>query len=165
MEVSLTLADVPPGSYQSWVLVDSLGSLDEGSLGESNNTWGPQAVSVSTVGSSDSADLSVTYLQAFSQPSQSQVLYIIDVTNNGSAAAQDFAVGVFANPSFPPVAPASPDEQVVINSLAPGGTAYLNLTVRSLPQTWWHSYVLADAYNVIDEQSETNNLASSQVLP
>ncbi len=165
MEVSLLLAGVPPGSYQSWVLVDSLASLNEGSLGESNNTWGPEAVSVSTVGLSESADLSVTYLQAFSQPSQSQVLYIVDVTNNGSATAEDFVVGVFANPSFPPVAPASPDEQLVIPSLAPGGTAYLNLTVRSIPQTWWHSYVLADAYNEIDEPSETNNLASSQVLP
>ena len=164
-EVSLSLASVPPGNYQSWVLVDSLASLNEGSLGESNNTWGPEAVSVSTVGSSESADLSVTYLQAFSQPSQSQVLYIIDVTNNGSAVAEDFVVGVFANPSFPPVAPASPDEQVVIPSLAPGGTAYLNLTVRSIPQTWWHSYVLADALDVIAEPSETNNLASSQVLP
>jgi len=164
-ELSLTLNGVPPGSYQSWVLVDSLASLEEGGLGESNNTWGPEAVDVSATGSSDSADLSVTYLQAFTQTSQSQVLYIIDVTNNGSAPAENFVVGVFANPSFPPVAPASPDEQVTISSLAAGGTAYLNLTVRAVPQTWWHSYVLADASNVIAEPSETNNLASSQVLP
>ena len=164
-EVLLSLQDVPPGSYQSWALVDSLASLDEGSLGESNNTWGPELVTLSAGGSSALADLSVTYLQAYAQPSQGQVLYIVDVTNNGSATAQDFVVGVFANPDFPPVAPATPDEQVLIPSLAPGGTAFLNLIVRSMPQTWWHSYVLADAYDVLSEPSETNNLASSQVLP
>ncbi len=165
VEVLLSLEDVPPGSYQSWALVDSLSSLDEGSLGENNNIWGPEQVSVSGVGSADSADLSVTYLQAYSQSSQGQVLYIIDVTNNGSASAQDFAVGVFANPDFPPIAPATPDEQVVIPTLLPGATAYLSLVVRAMPQTWWHSYVLADAFNVVTEPNETNNLASSQVLP
>jgi len=164
-EVFLSLEGVLPGTYQSWVLVDSLGSLDEGSLGESNNTWGPEEVSFSSGGSSQSADLSITYLQAYSQSGQGQVLYIIDVTNQGSAGAEDFVVGVFANPDFPPTAPASPDEHVTISYLAPGGTAYLNFTIRSIPQTWWHSYVLADAYNVLAEPSETNNLASSQVLP
>ena len=73
--------------------------------------------------------------------------------------------GVFANPDFPPVAPATPDEQVTVGSLAAGATEYLSLTIRSVPQHWWHSYVLADAYNSIPEYNETNNLASSQVLP
>lgn len=164
-EVSISLDDVPPGSYQSWVMVDSFASLAEGSLGESNNTWGPEAVSVSGGPSTQSADLSITYLQAYSQSTQGQVLYIVDVTNIGNESADSFVVGAFANPDFPPVAPATADEQVTVPYLAAGGTAYLSITIRSLPQQWWHSYVLADAYNSVAEPNEINNLASSQVLP
>jgi len=164
-EVLISLDDVPPGSYESWVLVDSFASLAEGSLGESNNTWGPEQVSVSGAPSTQSADLGITYLQAFTQSGQGQVLYIIDVTNNGSDTADGFVVGVFANPDFPPVAPATPDEQFTVESLAPGSTEYLSITIRSVPQSWWHSYVLVDAYDSVAEYNETNNLASSQVLP
>jgi len=164
-EVMITLADVPPGSYESWVLVDSFAALAEGSLGESNNTWGPEQVVVSGAPSAQSADLSISYLQAYTQSSQVQVLYIIDVTNNGSEAAGSFVVGVFANPNFPPIAPATPDEQITVESLAPGATTYLSITIRSVPQQWWHSYVLVDAYDSVAEYNETNNLASSQVLP
>jgi len=164
-EVEISLEGVPPGSYESWVLVDSFASLDEGSLGESNNTWGPEQVVVSGGPSTQSADLAISYLQAYTQAGQGQVLYIVDVTNNGSDTAGNFVVGAFANPTFPPVAPATPDEQVSVESLAPGSTAYLSITIRSVPQSWWHSYILVDSYNSVPEYNESNNLGSSQVLP
>ncbi|MBJ93609.1 MAG: hypothetical protein CMP23_03955 [Rickettsiales bacterium] len=164
-EVFIRLENVSPGSYQSWAAVDALGSLYEGDLGENNNYWGPEPVTVSTSGGSSRAELSITYLQAYTQSAQGRVLYIVDVTNHGGEVAEDFTVGVFANPDFPPIAPAIPDEQVTIDSLGPGGTAFLNLAVRSLPSPWWHSFVLVDAFATVEEPNETNNLGSTQVLP
>ncbi len=163
-EVSVELDDVGPGNYQSWLMVDSYDAVSEGGLGENNNVWGPETVSVSGGTGSAGADLSITYLQAYVQSSQNQVLYIVDVTNIGSVEAIGFGVGVFANPGFPPVLPATPDEQLTIASLMPGDTTYLSIALRSVPTGWWQSYVVADVYSAIDEPNETNNTAGFQVV-
>ncbi len=165
VEIPIELSGVVPGNYQSWVLVDSFATLDEGVLGENNNTWGPEPVSLSGGSGPMGSDIAITYLQAYIQQSQAQVLYIIDVTNNGDQAAAPFQVGVFSNPSFPPVAPAIPDEQELVSSLAPGETAYLSIPVRAIPSGFWQSYVLADVGGVLAEPNEFNNLAGFQVAP
>jgi subtilase family serine protease len=164
-EVTVTIYGVNPGTYQSWLLVDSVGSVSEGSLGENNNLWGPEAVTVTGSGDPIGADLSITYLVAYIQESQGQVIYIVDVTNSGDQAAEGFAVGVFSNPEFPPTAPAVPDEQAAVEYLAPGETAYLDVVVRALPEGSWSSWVLADVASAVPEPNESNNLQGFEVAP
>ncbi len=157
--------EATPGNYQSWLMIDSFDNIPEGSLGENNNIWGPEPVQVTSGGGPIGPDLAVTYLQAFVQESQEQVLYIVDVTNTGDEPASAFNVGVFGDPAFPPVAPAYPDEQAYVDVLPAGETAYLDIAIRDMPTTWWTSYVLADVTGTIDEPNEENNLASFQVVP
>ena len=45
--VLVELVGVAPGIYSSWPLADSLGQVDEGSAGESNNSAGPLVLEVS----------------------------------------------------------------------------------------------------------------------
>ena len=162
--VTVNVEGISPGNYSSWLMVDGFNAIPEGSLGENNNIWGPEPVSVSDDGGPIGPDLSISYLQAYVQTNQSQVLYIIDVTNTGDETAENFSLGVYSNPSFPPVAPAAADEELPILSLPPGETAYLSLIVRDLPEDYWQSYVLADRANSIAESNESNNLASFQVV-
>jgi hypothetical protein len=164
-DVTIQLEDVEPGSYLSWVMVDSFDSVAEGSLGENNNIWGPETTQVSGSGGPIGPDLSITYLQAFVQEAQGQVLYIIDVTNTGDQSSNAFSVGVFADPEFPPVAPDHPDEAVEVTQLDAGDTAYLSVTVRDMPDDYWQSYVLVDVGAQVAEPNESNNLASFQVVP
>ena len=69
-QVTISLPDASPGSFQSWVMVDSFNSVVEGSVGENNNIWGPEPVTVSGSGGPIGPDLSISYLQAFVQESQ-----------------------------------------------------------------------------------------------
>ena len=163
-EVTITLPDVTPGTYLSWALVDSFDGVSEGGMGENNNIWGGVPVDVTGSGGPIGPELSITYLDAWVQEPQEQVLFVFDVTNTGDTSAVDFAVGVFANPEFPPVAPAQPDELVEIPELAPGETAYLSKAVRDMPEQWWQSYVLADSWDDIAEPNEGNNLSGIQVV-
>lgn len=162
--VDIELAGVAPGTYQSWVLVDSFGSVPEGNLGENNNFLGPEGVAVSGDAGPVGAELSLTYLQAFPQETQGQVLYIVDVTNTGDEAASDFRVGVYSNPGTAPAPGDTPDELVAIESVGPGETAYLNIVVRQMPDTWWLSWVAVDIDDSVEELDETNNLGSHQVV-
>jgi hypothetical protein len=166
-ETSFVEIDVAasPGTYQSWFMIDSFDSVIEDSVGENNNIWGPEPVQVTGDGGPIGPDLAVTYLQAFVQVAQEQVLYIVDVTNTGDQAATSFHVGVFGDPAFPPVAPAYPDEQVYVDLLPAGETAYLDIAIRDIPQSFWQSYVLADVAGVIAEPNESNNLANFTVVP
>jgi len=163
--VAIDLVGISPGNYQSWIMVDSFDSSFEGNLGENNNLWGPESVSVSGGSGPIGPDLSITYLQAFVQSAQGQVLYIIDVSNTGDEIAESFSVGVYANPSFPPVAPSTADEDLPIPNLGPGDTAYLSVIVRDVPSDYWQSYVLADRGGAVGEPNENNNLATFQVVP
>jgi hypothetical protein len=164
-EIVVRLSGVAPGNYSSWILVDSLAALDEGGLGENNNTWGPQAVEVTGGGGSIGPDLSITYFQVYVQASQGQTLYIVDVTNTGDEAAAAFDVGVFSDLAFPPTVGAAPDELQSVAGLAPGATAPISIVIRSTPSAYWQSYVLVDPDGVVTEPNEGNNLASFSVFP
>lgn len=162
IEIPIPL-EASPGTYTMWALVDSFANVAEGSLGENNNVWGPETVSVSSGGGPIGPELAVTYVQPFVQ--SDQVLYVIDVTNTGDEVAEDFAVGVFADPGFPPAPGDSPDEQQVVTSLSPGGTSTLTIILRALPEDPWQSYVLVDVYDAITEPNEGNNVSGVQVFP
>ena len=157
--------DVPtsPGTFQSWALVDSFANVIEGSMGENNNVWGPQTVSMSGQGGPIGPDVGISYFQAFVQADQ--VLYVVDVTNTGDEEATSFHVGVFSNPGFPPAAGGSPDEVAEVASLLPGDTATLTLELRALPESPWQSYVLADVDGVVTEPNEDNNVSGFLVFP
>ncbi len=163
-EITIQLADVTPGNYLSWALVDSFGSVPEGNMGENNNIWGGVPLEVTGSGGPIGPELTVTYLDAWLQTNQDQVLFVFDVTNTGDSPALDFTVGIFSNPGFPPVAPAQPDELVEVPELGPGETAYLSKPVRDMPEEWWQSYVLADTWDDIAEPNEQNNLSGIQVV-
>ncbi len=164
-EVMVRVPDVTPGTYTSWILVDSLGAVAEGGLGENNNTWGPESVSVDAGGGSIGPDLSITYLQAYVQSSQGQVLYLIDITNNGDEAADAFDVGVYSDLPFPPAVGAPADELESVDPLDPGATAAISVVIRSTPSAFWSSYVLVDPDGVITEPNEGNNLGAFSVFP
>ncbi|GEM_PF-985210 len=164
-EVMVHVPDVTPGTYSSWILVDSLAAVDEGGLGENNNAWGPETVSVTAGGGSIGPDLSITYLQAYVQASQGQVLYIIDVTNNGDETADAFDVGVYSDLAFPPSLGAPADEVESVDPLAPGDTAPISVVIRSTPSAFWSSYVLVDPEGLITEPNEGNNLGAFSVFP
>ena len=161
-EVTIVL-ESSPGTYSSWAMVDSFANVIEGSLGEGNNLWGPQSVTVSAGGGPIGPDVSVSYLQGFIQADQ--VLYIVDVTNTGDEVADNFTVGVFSNPGFPPATGQTPDEVGEVTSLAPGATETLTIIVRALPETIWQSYVLADVDGEITEPNEGNNVSGFLVVP
>ncbi len=161
-EVTIEL-ESSPGTYSSWAMVDSFANVIEGSLGEGNNLWGPQSVTVSAGGGPIGPDVSVSYLQGFIQADQ--VLYIVDVTNTGDEVADNFTVGVFSNPGFPPATGQTPDEVGEVTSLAPGATETLTIIVRALPETIWQSYVLADVDGEITEPNEGNNVSGFLVVP
>jgi hypothetical protein len=163
LAVPIELYDVTPGSYESWVLVDSFASVPEGGFGENNNSFGPRDVVVTGAGGPVGADLAVTYFQAFVQ--DDEVLYIVDIRNNGDQTAIDFALGVFANPSLPPTAPAVPDDEVEVASLSAGETTTWDLRVRQTPDGWWQSYALVDPAGIVLEPNESNNLSSTSVGP
>ncbi len=157
--------DVPtnPGTFQSWAMVDSFANVNEGSLGENNNVWGPETVTLSGQGGPIGPDVGISYLQAFVQTEQ--VLYIVDVTNTGDEEATSFHVGVFSNPGFPPAAGGTPDEVAEVASLLPGDTASLTIELRTLPESPWQSYVLADVDGVVTEPNEDNNVSGFLVFP
>jgi hypothetical protein len=164
-EITVRISGVTPGNYNSWILVDSLGAVAEGGLGENNNTWGPESVSVTAGGGSIGPDLSITYLQVYVQANQGQVLYLIDVTNNGDEVAAAFDVGVYSDLTFPPAVGAPADELEPVASLDPGQTAALSVVIRSTPSAFWSSYVLVDPDGVIAEPNEGNNLGAFSVFP
>jgi hypothetical protein len=164
-EIALRIPGITDGNYSSWVVVDSLGGLDEGGLGENNNVWGPEAVVVAGGGGAVGPDLSITYLQAYVQAEQNRTLYLIDVTNNGDETAAAFDVGVFSDLAFPPVVGAPPDELASVDPLAPGATIPLSVVIRSVPSGFWQSYVLVDTDGEVTEPNEGNNLGAFSVFP
>jgi len=151
------------GTFNSWAMVDSFANVPEGSLGESNNVWGPEAVTVSSGGGPIGPDLAISYLQGFVQADQ--VLYVVDVTNTGDEPANNFSVGVFSNPGFPPTVGQTADEVGSVTSLSPGGTTTLTIIVRALPPSPWQSYVLADLHGTVAEHNEGNNVSGFLVVP
>jgi len=163
--IDIEAAGVAPGVYSSWILLDSYANIPEGSIGENNNVHGPYSVNVSADGGSIGPELSVSYVQAFVQSAQDQVLFIVDITNTGDEPSGEFELGVFSNPTFPPAVGDDPDESLTVDSIPSGETAFLDLTVRSVPESWWQSYVFADHAGDVEELNESNNVASFQVVP
>jgi len=190
--IQVQLSEVGAGQYDSWLLVDSLATNFEGTAGESNNTWGPEAVSVAEravetpgaggssgapgpEGNSDSgssagseasaADLEVTYFEAWSFTEPDEVLYFIDVMNQGSAPSGAFDVAVYGDLQSPPEIMASADVTISVDPLGPGQTDYLSAVIAGLPSPAWTSFVLADVSDVVDELLEANNLGEFLVTP
>ncbi len=163
VELVLQMDDVALGEHQAYVLADSFGGVEEGSLGEGNNLWGPETMELTGDSGPLGPDLGITYLSAFVQADQ--VLYLIDVTNTGDEASGDFELGVFADPGLPPVPPAVPDESFLVSSLGPGEYVSVDLVVRATPEDFWQSWVIADSAGQLAEVNETNNTAGVTVSP
>ncbi|MCO4771338.1 MAG: Ig-like domain-containing protein [Deltaproteobacteria bacterium] len=155
--------ETSPGTFNSWAMVDSFANVAEGSLGEGNNVWGPQAVTITSDAGPIGPDLAISYLQGFVQVDQ--VLYVVDVTNTGDQVSSAFDVGVYSNPGFPPATGQTPDEVAEVTALSPGETETLTIIVRALPESPWQSYVLADIDGSVTEPNEGNNVSGFLVIP
>jgi hypothetical protein len=164
-EVSVSLSGVTPGTFPTWLLADALGGVAEGASGENNNVFGPYTVTVTGADGPVGADLAVTWFTAFVQPEQDRVVYVIDVTNSGDEPSSEAALGLFANPAFPPEAPAVPDEVATVPALLPGETVTESIEIRALPDTLWQSWALIDSDAAISEPNEANNLTGVSVVP
>lgn len=165
VDVELALTGVSLGVHVVYVFADSFGNVEEGAAGEGNNLWGPEDINLDGSTGPAGPDLTVSYLSAFAQDAAGQVLYLLDVTNQGDLASGDFEIGVFADPGLPPVPPATPDESVIWPGLEPGETASLDMIVRSLPDGFWQSWVVVDSAGVVTESNEANNTAGVTVSP
>jgi hypothetical protein len=153
------------GEHTIYVFADSFGNVEEGDGGEANNIWGPEVIDLDGSSGPAGPDLSVSYLSAFPQASAEQVLYLLDITNQGDVAASAFEIGIFADPGLPPVPPASPDESVVWSGLEPGETVSLDVIVRAMPTDFWQSWVVVDSAAAVTESNEANNTAGVTVTP
>ncbi len=192
--IQVQLSEVEAGQYSSWLLVDSLATNLEGTAGESNNVWGPEDLNVTgrvgetpgaggssgspgsdeglgpAAGGSSEApaaavDLAVTYFEAWSFTEPDEVLYFIDVMNQGTEPSGAFDVAVYGDLSSPPESTTSSDASISVGSLGPGQTDYLSAVIEGVPSSSWSSFVWADAADDIDEILEANNLGEFQVTP
>ena len=165
VDVELAVAGTPLGLHTVFVMADSFGNVDEGEAGEANNVWGPEDIDLDGSTGPAGPDLAVTYLSAFAQDAAGQVLYLLDVTNQGDVASSGFEIGIFADPGLPPVPPATPDESVTWPGLQPEETVSLDLVVRALPTDFWQSWVVVDSGAAVTESNEANNTAGVTVTP
>jgi len=180
--VELQLTGVAPGTYSSWLLVDSLGTNFEGQSGETDNDFGPEPVTVHVADDPDieapvapppseahdsGADLVVGYFEGWADQQSDEVLYFIDVTNMGDDPSDSTELAVFTDLADPPTANAGLTAQttVQVGSLAPTETEYLSAVVSGHPDTAWNSYALADSQDSIPELLEDNNYRLFQVSP
>ena len=178
--VQLQLNSAAPGSYSSWLLVDSLATNFEGTAGEQNNTFGPEALTVVDTEESDSEaaadspiasdeglapDLVISYFEGWADTDSDEVLYFIDVTNIGDEAAEASELAVFADLTATPTAGSItlPHSSVQIDSLQPGDTDYVSAVLQGTPDPDWDSYALIDALDSIAELLEENNYREFQV--
>lgn len=173
--LSLTLEGLPEGSHDSWVLVDSLGVVDEGSSGESDNVEGPLSLQVEAPPEDDpdiedppvsgTPDIQVLWLEGFTVPSPDAVFYFIDLQNLGDAATGPFELAVYGDQAAQPESSAVADDLVEVSSLEPGEIAYLTAEIPGVVTSDWSSWVLADPANTVEESDEGNNALGAIVSP
>jgi hypothetical protein len=166
--LNFMFGDVPLGEYSSWLLVDSLGVVEE--LDEDNNVAGPLDLTVETVdpGSVDPEgvpDIELLWLEGFAVSEPDGAFFFIDLQNLGAGDTGPFTLGVFADQANQPNTTTQPDELVSVESIAPGEIRYVSVETAGQVSGLWHSWVLADPSDTVAESDESNNVADTLVFP
>jgi len=165
--LNFMLSDVLPGEYSSWLLVDSLGVVEE--LDEDNNVAGPLDFTVETVdpGSVDpegTPDIELLWLEGFAVSEPDGAFFFIDLQNLGTGDTGPFTLGIYADQANQPTVTMQPDELVSVESIAPGEIRYVSVETPGQISGSWHSWVLADPEDVVAESDESNNVADTLVF-
>jgi hypothetical protein len=166
--LNFMLEDVPPGEYSSWLLVDSLGVVNE--LDENNNVVGPLDLNVDPgdPGGPDPAglsDIELLWLEGFAVSDPDGAFFFIDVQNLGVGDTGPFTLAIYGDQTNEPNATMQPDGVVTVESVAPGEIRYVSAEVPGQVSGLWHSWVLADPGDVVAESDEGNNVADTLVPP
>ncbi len=140
---------VAPGSYTAWVKADSGTAVTE--LDENNNTDSDPY----TIASPNKPDLTVTELVVTTQGSN--VTYAATVKNSGTAAADQFTLGLFHDRSSAPACGVSPDASEVISSLAVGAEVTKTWTRSAVTAGSYTAWAMADTGCGVTESDEANN--------
>jgi hypothetical protein len=165
--LNFSLSGLSPGTYSSWLLVDSLGVVAEAD--EDNNVAGPLQFTVDP-GSDPgpdpggTPDIELLWFEGFAVTEPDAVFYFIDVQNLGDGATGPFALAVYGDQISQPISSASPDDWVAVDSLEPGEIGYVAAEVSGALGGGWHSWVVADPDDSLAESDETNNVLDTQVV-
>ncbi|MCB9678738.1 MAG: Ig-like domain-containing protein [Alphaproteobacteria bacterium] len=102
-------------------------------------------------------DIAFTYADGIGI--DTDVLWIVEVTNLGDAYAGGFFVDAFLDPSGTPVPGTPYDASTYVSGLAPGETAELYLEMYGAPEGTFSSWVGADFDGYVAESNESNNVS------
>jgi hypothetical protein len=164
--VTSSMSDVPDGDFESWILVDSLGVVEEGD--EENNVAGPEELTVDASGGQGSSgvpDIDVLWLEGFTVTDPDGVFYFVDLQNLGDGATGAFSVALYADQSVEPSSSLPPDDLIEVESVEPGEIRYLAREVPGILTSSWQSWVLADPSNQVEESEEGNNSMDALIVP
>jgi len=89
----------------------------------------------------------------------SDVLWIVEVTNYGDAYAGGFFVDAFLDPGGPPVPGDAYDASGFVSGLAPGESTEVFIELYDAPFGSWFSWLGLDFDNLVEELDEGNNIA------
>lgn len=165
--LNFTGSGLSPGTYSSWLLVDSLGVVPEAD--EGNNVAGPLEFTVDP-GSAPgpdpvgTPDIELLWFEGFVVTDPDAVIYFIDVQNLGDGATGPFSLAVYGDQSSQPGSSTFPDDWVAVDSLEPGEIVYVAAEVSGTLSGVWHSWVVADPGDALAESDETNNVLDIQVV-
>ncbi len=166
--LNFMFGDVAPGDYSSWLLLDSLGVVNE--MDEDNNIAGPLDFTVDPgdPGSPDPEgipDIELLWLEGFTVSEPDGVFFFIDVQNLGVGDTGPFTLAVYGDQTNEPNATMQADNLVAVESIPPGEIRYVSAEVPGEISGLWHSWVLADPTDAVAESDESNNVADTLVAP
>jgi len=148
----LTVDDVSPGTYNTWVWVDATGTANESN--ENNNVSGPHAVTLSA----GEADLMIYSVETLSDGETT--LYEVEIENIGESDASSFYVDIFVDQLADPEVGDYGDAYEEIYFLAAGDYDTLLIEAWGGPdeESWWDSIIFVDSADDISESDEGNNI-------
>lgn len=164
--VTFSQSDVANGDFDSWILVDSLGVVEESD--EENNVAGPTEFTVDASGGTGTEgvpDIDILWLEGFTVTDPAGVFYFIDLQNVGDGATGDFSVALYSDEPAEPSSSLPPDDLIEVESVEPGEIRYLAREVPGTLTSSWHSWAVADPSDQVDESEEGNNSMDAVIVP
>ena len=145
--------DADPGSHTVAVVVDSENTVEESN--EGNNIF-EGSIDVSGGGGSG-PNLEITYFDWVAD--ETQIYYVVDVTNSGGEDAGVFYVDLYLDQSYEPELYTDGDQYIeATNGLAAGETGYADFLFDVSDCYYCTSWVLIDSYDEVEETDEDDNV-------
>ena len=143
-------------SHMAVIYVDATNTVAESN--ESNNSDSAQIGQNSTTGK---PDLTVTYFDYTWK--DDELYYMVDVTNQGTGDAGFFYVDLFLHETGGVIVGEWGDEYLSFESLGAGETLWADFLVMD-GCSYCESWVILDTYDMVDEASESNNIAGPLLI-